>query len=528
MHAQPTASVPTDLTQGDALVPAHRHDAAAAAFLDIVRADSSRTDAWLRACDCLWALDRYRDARTCALSALAHGQLDAVTRVPLAQRLRRCEESQPLFALAARVASDASIDDLLDLAALCSSAGEQGLAASLVDRALARAPSDARARYLNGVLAQFVGDTERAERELELCLHLAPGFAQAHWMLAGIAPRHGRDARVPRLQAAIEDASPGSNAESYLQFALHAELHALERYPQAWAALERANGVRRAHVRHDAKAADELFAQIEAICDERFAARCVPAPVDGDAPVPVFIVGMHRSGTTLLERILAGHPRVADGGETQLFAAQLSRATDHAVAGALDGLAIERLVDADDATFAAIGEGFLDASRSRRRERRWFTEKQPANFLSIGCIARALPQARILHLVRDPVDTCFSNLRTYFGRAAPHAFDMLELADCHRGYRRLMHHWHAVLPGRVLDVRYDDLVADAEGVARRVFHFCGLDFDPQALDLSRSGGTAATASHGQVRQGILRNRDGAWRPYATQLSPMIDRLTESE
>lgn len=512
--------------QADALQGQRRFDAAAQAFVALAQRDPARADAWRRAADCLFALDRHRDARVCVLSALRHGLPPEPEWIPLARQLRRLEESQALFALADAAAPRAGPEALLELASLVSASGEQRLAAALVSRALSLAPMDSRARYLSGVLCQFEGDPERAETELALCLHLAPAFAQAHWMLSGIAPREGgRAPRVARIRAVLADTGAGSQAEAYLQFALHNELHALDQHEAAWQALARGNAVRRARVPYDAQAGAALLQAIAQRCDAAFAAQTAPVPtVQGDAPVPVFIVGMHRSGTTLLERILAGHPQVADGGETQLFAAQLAQAADHGIAGALDALALQRLAHAGDADFAAIGAGFIEASRWRMRGRGWFTEKQPPNFLNVGFIARALPQARILHLVRDPVDTCFSNLRTYFGRAAPHAFDMHELAEHCNGYRRLMRHWHAVLPGRVLDVRYDALVAEPEAVARRVFDFCGLAFDPAALDVARRGGSVATASHGQVRRGILRDRGGAWRPYAAHLAPLLDRL----
>jgi hypothetical protein len=149
------------------------------------------------------------------------------------------------------------------------------------------------------------------------------------------------------------------------------------------------------------------------------------------------------------------------------------------------------------------------------------TEKLPSNFLLAGIIAHALPEARILHMRRDPVDTCFSNLRTFFGNAAVHSYDPLDVADYYLRYRRLMSHWHRVLPGRILDIDYSGFVADPEDGTRRVLEFCGLEFEPAALDIGRSGGTVATASIGTVRAGILKDRGGAWRPYATQLEAMI-------
>ena len=152
------------------------------------------------------------------------------------------------------------------------------------------------------------------------------------------------------------------------------------------------------------------------------------------------------------------------------------------------------------------------------------TEKLPPNLLNAGFIAKALPNAKILHMVRNPADVCFSNLRTYFTQAAAYSYDQLQLADYHAKYLDLMRHWHDVMPGRILDVAYDDLVSDTEATARRVFAFCGLPFEPAALSVDRQPGAVATASAAYVRSGILRDRGAAWKPYERHLQPLLDRL----
>jgi hypothetical protein len=153
------------------------------------------------------------------------------------------------------------------------------------------------------------------------------------------------------------------------------------------------------------------------------------------------------------------------------------------------------------------------------------TEKLPSNFLNLGFIARALPHARILHMVRDPLDTCFSNLRTMFSDVNTFSYDQRELAQWYGQYHRLMAHWHEVMPGRVLDVHYDRLVADPEGVMRGVLDFCGLPWNAAATTLEREGGGAvATASSPQMRGGIIKNRGAAWAPYEDKLAALIEGL----
>ena len=503
--------------RGEQHVAQRQWQQAAENFLAIVEHDRSHAPAWLKAADCLLLLDRYRLARQCALAATADHLRFPELRLQIARRLRQFNEPQALFALAHDMLVDDGNRTLTDAGMLVSAAGDQALARDMALRALALDAGNPATHYLRGLVASFEGDTADATTALENAIHAAPDFAQAHWLLSSLRTASTDDNHVARLRESQARVQPGSNAEAYLCFALHNELHALRQFDEAWQALRRGCAVKRQLTSYDQRQSLDLFTQIKAACTAEFV-----APVARSHDItPIFIVGMHRSGTTLLERILGGHSRVADGGESYAFSAQLALACDHEILGALDAVAVERLGDAD---FGAIGAGFIDASCWRTRGKPCFTEKLPPNFLNAGYIAKALPGARILHLVRDPADTCFSNLRTYFGRAAAHSFDQLELADYYAGYRDLMRHWHAVMPGRVLDISYDALVSDTETTMRQVFGFCGLPFEARALEVQRSDGTVATASHGQVRQGILRNRGGAWRPYAQHLQPMLGRL----
>ena len=156
----------------------------------------------------------------------------------------------------------------------------------------------------------------------------------------------------------------------------------------------------------------------------------------------------------------------------------------------------------------------------------FFTDKLPSNFLNIGFICRALPQAKILHMVRDPVETCFSNLRELFSEANPYSYDQLELADYFIQYRRLMAHWHAVHPGRILDVDYAELTRDPEAVMRKVAAFCGIDYVDAMRDPRSSTRAVATASAVQVRDKVIRREVPKWAPYAKHLQPLIAALRQ--
>lgn len=476
----------------------------------------------LRSSDALLRQDRYRDSLRCVLQVFESAP--AALPLPLCQRLHRFNESARALSLVAGMDPEdvPSAQARTEFASLASRCGDQALADAWIDRAVRFDPMHAPAQYMRGVVAMFRGDMAQARFALSACLAIAPDFAQAHWVLSTLPGEVGEADAAARIRASLARTPPGSVAEAYLRFALHNALHALRDHDAAWEALERGCALRREQAPGDPGESDALFAALES----RYTAGFLE-PVAGPAGdfTPIFIVGMHRSGSTLLERILGGHPLVADGGESYAFTAQLDFATDHKTAGALDRIALERIAGAD---FAAIGAGFLAASRWRARGRPFLTEKLPMNLLNAGLVAKALPRAKLVRVVRDPMDTCFSNLRTFFAGTAAYSHDQRQLARYFLGCERLARQLHRAMPGRMLDVDYADLVADGEATARRVFEFCGLPFAPEALDVGRASGAVATASTTSVRAGILRDRGGAWAPYARQLQPLREALATED
>lgn len=487
-------------------------------------ADPPRVAELLRTSDALLQADRYRDVLACVLQAFARADREPGLLVPLCQRLHRVNECGRALALIARADPERfpSAVDRTEIASLASRCGDQTLAEAWIEHAICADPMHAPAQYLRGVVAMFRGDMPQARFALSACLAIAPDFAQAHWVLSTL-PGDGGDADAPaRIRASLARTPPGGITKAYLQFALHNALHALGRYGEAWEALARGNELRREQVAFDPRESEALFAALESLYTPGFLQ--ASAGVGGDY-TPIFIVGMHRSGTTLLERILGGHPLVSDGGESYAFTAQLDAAADHKTTGALDATTLERIQGAD---FAAIGAGFLDASRWRARGRPFLTEKLPMNLLNAGFIAKSLPQAKLIRVVRDPMDTCFSNLRTFFSGTAAYSHDQKELAAHFLRCERFASRLHAAMPGRMLDVAYGDLVGDTEATARRVFEFCGLPFAAEALAIERTSGSVATASTATVRAGILRDRGGAWKPYAAHLQPLLGALAAGD
>lgn len=438
----------------------------------------------------------------------------------LARQLCAFHEVRALAALADALRPRAGEASAAELVELADRLGHEDLHAAALDwlqLAVARDPAYAPAWYLRGSTRLFLGDLDGAREDLERAIALVPHFAHAHWRLSQLRAQDpaGARARVERLLAERARVDPGTEHDIHFSHALFAELHDLGEHDAAWQALERGARAKRATLRYDAEDDRRLFAAIRALCDAEFVAG--PGHAGDGEPVPVFIVGLFRSGTTLLERILGGHSQVAEGGESPGFIARLRLAAGLRGRDQPDEALLASMAGID---WPALGADFMADSSWRARGRACWTEKLPSNFLNVGLIARALPRARFVHMHRAPMDVCFSNLRMLYGGLAPYSYDQAELAAYHHGYVELMAHWRGLLGDRLLDVAHADLARDPEREARRVLAHCGLAFEPQVLAVERRGGAVSTASAAQVRGGIRAPSAPEWSPYRDRLQPL--------
>lgn len=495
--------------------------ATAAAFAMLAAADPGDAGAWIGAAKAHGLAGDLRAMHAAALRAAAIGPATFAHGLALARLLRELHEVRPLAALADALrplAADAGTDALVELADLLHRADAHAAALPWLDDAVARAPTHAPTFYLRGSARLFAGDMAGARADLERAIALAPHFAHAHWRLSELRREDpaGAPARVDRLRRERDRVAAGSEHDIHFSYALFAELHDLGDHADAWDALERGRVAKRATLQYDALEETAIIDAIRHRCGDRFDIGDGHAPGD-DAPAPVFVIGLFRSGTTLLERILDGHPAIAAGGETAGFAACLQRAANLRSRRPLDHAL---LAASDRIDFAALGAAFMAQGAWRAGGRAWWTEKLPSNFLLAGLIARALPRARFVHMHRPAMDVCFSNLRQLYGGIAPYSYDQREMAAYHHDYARLMAHWRDVLGDRLLDVAHADLVADPDATARRVFAHLGLAHAPEALDLGRDGGHVSTASAAQVRDGFRRASGPDWLPYAKALAPL--------
>jgi hypothetical protein len=241
---------------------------------------------------------------------------------------------------------------------------------------------------------------------------------------------------------------------------------------------------------------------------------------------PIFIVGMPRTGTTLVERILGNHSEVASAGEAVDFPEEMTAAAraTHARLGLTDTDLLRASLQMD---FGEVGRRYLAAIRDLAGVQRYTIDKLPFNFRYCGLIHKALPKAAIVHVTRDPMDTCYAVFKTLFINAYHFSYQLEEVAEYFIAYRRMMDHWHAVMPGVMLDVRYEELVADPQTQCRRLLAHCGLRWEDQVLDFHRSKKASTTASAMQVRRPIYRSSVQKWRNFARELQPVLRRLAEA-
>lgn len=462
---------------------------------------------------------QYRAAHDYAMRAHKAHPRDLGVVAELAKRLRTFNEAQALHDSLQRLGpiDQMPIPLLLAFAAQLSYLNEQEAALRLLDEAKRADPDYPPTLMARAQVLTYLGRFSGAEQDLQHCIRRAPEIAQAWWLISRLRKQTAEANHVDRLRKLLSTPRRADEV-TLLASALHKELDDLRDYAGAGEALSLACRAKRSTLKYDSEESRRL---VDALIQLPVGA---PAALPADAPqrTPVFILGMHRSGTTLLEQLLDGHSQVRGVGELYDFTSQMRWATDYHCRGVIDETLVQRARNGVD--FAGVGAGYLHKMEWRLGAEPYFTDKLPSNFLNIGFIAQALPQARILHMVRDPVETCFSNLRELFSDANPYSYDQRELGLFYRQYERLMAHWHQVLPGRVLDVDYARLTRDTETVLREVSDFCGLEFQPGMLALQERTRGVATASAVQVRNQVVALEKPKWAPYEGYLQPLIRTL----
>lgn len=397
--------------------------------------------------------------------------------------------------------------------------GDPQAALRMLDRVVGHVAPDHRLSYSRAMALQYLGRIDEATEEFEQSLRIAPTFPLAHWSLAYHAPSTPRGARVPRIRAALAgEMDPLERA--MLQYALYKELDDAGQHDAAWAAL-----IEGARIMHGLQGYSAGASQpdVDALLKAKIT-RSVSAEATRSELSPIFIVGLPRTGTTLLSRIIGAHPDVADAGELN--------ALENAISDQLDRFVDLPLRSTDVA--ATQGAGIDVAREYMERTQSYYVDgksrlidKNPLNVFAAGLIAEGMPNARILCLVREPMDACYSNFRQLFQNGAfSYSYDLLSLAERYAEFHRVVNHWEEKIPENFHTIRYENLVKDPLSAARDAMEFCGLEFNPAYVDITKNLSPSYTASSSQIRDPIHASGMGAWRAYEDYLQPLAARLRE--
>lgn len=484
----------------------------------LARGGMDRADALLHLSICATALGDVRAARAHAL-ALVDLPMPPPLRAMAVRRLHDVGEYEAMQRCAAAEAGGApAAREAQSIGQSLSLAGLQTEALAWTVRALATGPATPAAHVQHGRLLSFHGRVDEADAAFAAALALAPHDASALWNLAQLRRQQPGGDLVDRLRRALQRCRDGQQDEAPLAYALFKVLDDLGDHAAAWPALVRGWRARRRGLAWREQDEDALYRQLAAAFPPPLAP-AGDAPEDG--PVPVFVIGQPRTGSTLLERFLGQHPQVHAAGELFDFSHQLHWQANVPAVDVLSPAALARLPAMD---LASLGRRYLEHVRWRAGGREVLVDKLPRNYLLAGFIARALPRARFLHTVRAPMDTCFSQLKELFAHGYPHSYDPGEMARHYLRYQALMAHWREVLGDRMLEVRYEDLVADPAGSVARVTAFCGLAAHEAAQPVEQAPAPVSTASAMQVREPVNRRGIGRWQPYAEGLAPLAEAL----
>jgi tetratricopeptide (TPR) repeat protein len=490
-------------------------------FERAIAADPACADAHQMRGNLLWHRGELTEAAKAYLAAVEARPDLASTHMHLASalvELHRHDEALAGFDHALRI--DPKLAEAVSGRAYALLAkGEVDAAYGEAERAIAMDPDLASAHYHLGVCLQQMGRFDDAQIRMERARELNPDLGAAHFNLSyGDALRGDAD-EIARLEAFAGDPAKQMRDRIAVHFALGRQYDGAKEYARAFDHYIQGNILKRQSQPFDAEAFESFISTlIDIFTPDYFAAR---ASFGDPTEQPVFVVGMPRSGSTLVEQIISAHPRAHGAGELWTMHRLIAD--------------IGNLLDADtpfpacaadlDAEGAArLAAYYMDDLRPHAPDAERITDKLPLNYQRAGLIAAILPGARIIHTMRDPVDTCVSCFTQNFGRGLNFTNDLADLGHYYRQYERLMDHWRAVLPKPMLEVQYEELVADQDTVSRRIVEFLGLDWDPAVLRFHDHERPVQTASFWQVRQPIYKSSVEKWRRYESALGPLLEAL----
>lgn len=452
-----------------------------------------------------FALRTTRSARICRPE---HGLLASILL-----RLGRIEESAKVIEQAQSLAAGSG-DAYDGLAWVSMALGDHARSNELYRRATEVAPHDPRFWYNFACSERSLGRLAEAEAACNQAISLDPGQYPTYLLRAELRVQTAAANHIDELSSLLAREPQDYRAQLFLGYALAKELDDAGRFAEAFRWFEHAARTRRRRLSYDVGTDVGKLARIAEVYSQDVMQEPSHSADSVGSSRYLFVVGLPRSGTTLVERILTGLAGVRSNGETDYFSRAL-----FGVAGG-DGDVFQRAVAADSRAVAASYGTLADPGPSAH----CVVEKLPLNYLYVGAIRRALPEARILLVTRSPIDSCFAMYRTLFAAGYPFSYDLVETARYYAAYARLVDHWRDVLGSNLHEIVYEELVAEPRRVGAELAAACGLTWSHAAIEIQNNRSVSLTASAAQVRQPIYGSSSGRWRHYCEQLEPLISTL----
>jgi tetratricopeptide (TPR) repeat protein len=400
--------------------------------------------------------------------------------------------------------------------------GENSGALHHYSKAIELDPGNADHYFNRAAVQRFFGDVAGAEAGFNRAIELKPEEFEAYNARAHLRQQTRDRNHIVQLKEVIARSSSPTGLVQ-LQYALAKEYEDIGSFDEAFAALQQGADTKRRHMRYRV---DTDLQIIDKIC-EVYGTAMFAGQIQGfQSTDPIFVLGMPRTGTTLVERILGSHSSVFSAGELNNFSLELIGHVRQALGpkrpSRLEFVAATAMLD-----FKALGEAYIRSVRPLRDGSPCFIDKLPFNFLYAGLIHLALPRAKIINLKRHPMDTCYSVYKQLFRDAYPFSYDLDELGQYYIAYHDLMRHWNTVMPGVICTIQYEALVTDTERESRRLLEYCGLPWEDQCLRFQENRQASTTASALQVRQPVYASSVGKWRHFERQLAPLRRRLEDA-
>jgi len=447
---------------------------------------------------------------------------DIATKLKKVKCLHVCSHFTQAKALALEVYALAPKDPELSgiLGACLSSLKLYEQALQLYRDMLARGHKSASLYYNIATIERFLGNMPAAEVALNKAIALNPQDYEAIALRSDIITQKADKNHIKQLEQILAKGIEDPRNSVKVNYALAKELEDIGQYQASFRYLKAGADTRRKHMQYQAEKETQTIARVI----ETFNQSWVNSTAKGTSEqAPIFIIGLPRTGTTLVERILESHQQVTSAGELNNFATilveQCQQLNSRQQVKSQDLVALSQQLNFDQ-----LGQAYIDSIAELVPEDDILIDKMPLNFLYAGLIHQAMPKAKIIHLRRHPIDTCYAIYKKLFKSSYAFSYNLTEIANYYIAYDKLMKHWHSVMPGVIYDIEYEQLVKDAPSQTRQLLAFCDLPWQEQCLRFYDNKSASTTASAAQVRQPIYQHSVAKWRHYEQELAPLIQRL----